>query len=70
LPLVFTTHAVADSPWCIVVTKGGATLGEIRRGPSIFRYYPARDGPLDPPALEDPDLESLKKRIADHLSAR
>jgi hypothetical protein len=68
LPLLFEPSE--EQTWCLIVTKGGVTIGEIRRGPSVFRYYPARSSPLDPPALEDPDLESLKKRIADHFSAR
>jgi hypothetical protein len=71
MPLLFTEEAqglVAT----IAVLKGGVTIGEIRKPKlaSTYRYYPARSGILDPPALEDPDLESLKKRIADHLSAR
>jgi hypothetical protein len=51
--------------WCLIVAKGLETIGEIRRGASIYRYYPAKGSPLDPPALEDPDLESLKKRSAE-----
>ena len=61
-----------DLVLCIAVIKGGEAIGEIRK-PKLaktYRYHPARSGFLDPPALEDPDLESLKKRIADHFSAR
>jgi hypothetical protein len=71
LPLRFTEQA-DGLVRCIVVTKGGVRIGEIRK-PKLaetFRYYPDPSSFLSPPAIEDADLESLKAQIADHFSAR